>query len=437
MLEHVATLPKILPKSDGGTSDGLRSLISAGAQLVLCRGATAATPEAAKEPVGKWAERWPTLTQALDAVVRGCFVGLVPASIGLVCFDVDAGGRGGVERLTKRLGVPVAVIPTRKRGHFHVFYRVADGFETRNGRWSLGKAGGDVRFTGGYVVLWNIEALAFALFAAATSSVPISSDDVDRLQVSATASAVAEQVVMFAEPPRPRPRPKTDGSGGGLDVVWCCRGGWKTRLANTPVGGRNRQLMLELLAVLRRPACWPLLEQDTLASFIGLGRAMNGYYSTPLPDDEARKVAANAWQRKRDEIETGEAQANLSADQRRRRLGYRRDRNGKLYQSNKARANVTRREWKDASIKAMLEAGGTYREAADEHAVSLWRVGVARKRARQSLVDQLLALKPTERQRRRERVLKLLEDGATLAAAAAAAGVSRATAKRIKKAASR
>ena len=89
-------------------------------------------------------------------------VGVVPASLQCFVVDIDQGGENGIEAVRGILGKPVAVIATQRPGGFHAWYRAAAG-EIGNRKWGLGDAGGDIRGSRGFVILWDPATLADGL----------------------------------------------------------------------------------------------------------------------------------------------------------------------------------------------------------------------------------------------------------------------------------
>ena len=78
--------------------------------------------------------------------------GLVPASTGLLAYDVDEGGQAAVDALERHHGKPVAVVPSKQPGRFHAYF-LWDGESAGNGDWSLPEGSGQIRCEKGYVAL--------------------------------------------------------------------------------------------------------------------------------------------------------------------------------------------------------------------------------------------------------------------------------------------
>ena len=126
-------------------------------------------------------------------VQRGGWLGLLSASIGLWCVDLDLDVSGlsdpdereafiadAIEEarraLTKALGsAPLGECRTRRGAHF--LFPVRDGETINNGRWTCGPWGGELRGHSGYVVLWDaaatFQAMRVAVHAEGVSPDPI------------------------------------------------------------------------------------------------------------------------------------------------------------------------------------------------------------------------------------------------------------------------
>ena len=119
-----------------------------------------------KRPTSKG---WQKKSASLDAVLRhagaGKPVAVIPASVGCVVLDVDDGGDAGAEEVKSLLAPaqPLAEVPTRRAGGWHLWYADRDACGVRNRQWSLGGTHGDVRGGKGYVILWDPSAVAAGL----------------------------------------------------------------------------------------------------------------------------------------------------------------------------------------------------------------------------------------------------------------------------------
>ena len=168
-----------LPPTEPPAADALRAIASAGAHFVLCGHD--------KRPISKqWEQSPPDLDEVIAWAGRGGLVGMIPASIGAVVVDLDpspvaaalATGKGAIvegtdERaahfnaaavaslakdMAQPLGAPVLQNATRRPGGRHFWYRAPEG-EVRNRKWLHG----DVRGSTGFVVLWDVGAVAAAV----------------------------------------------------------------------------------------------------------------------------------------------------------------------------------------------------------------------------------------------------------------------------------
>ena len=107
-----------------------------------------------KLPVHSGWQQQPYDRSIRKALQRGHVFGLIPASLTLLCVDIDAG--------TLALPEPLCTLPSRKRGE-HYWYTHTDGITKYPWRTATGK--GDIIHAGGYVILWHnaAEQLAAAL----------------------------------------------------------------------------------------------------------------------------------------------------------------------------------------------------------------------------------------------------------------------------------
>ena len=129
--------------------NALATLAEAGAHFVLCR--------ANKRPI---ATAWQKNPASLDAALRHKgLVGVVPASLGCVVVDVDEGGDEVADAVIAQLGRPVAKVPTRRAGGWHLFYKCREADEIGNSTWQ----GGDIRGAKGQAILWAPDLVAEGL----------------------------------------------------------------------------------------------------------------------------------------------------------------------------------------------------------------------------------------------------------------------------------
>lgn len=147
---------------DDASREALRSILDAGGHLVRYRSVPLGD-KGRKMPVDRgWLKR-PLTREVMDGhLEKGGYVGLVPSSLGLVVFDVDAGGQDGVDAISEAVGPPALVVPSGTKGRFHVWYRSATGDE-RNREYEIGPATGEVRGAKGAVILYRPVELASVL----------------------------------------------------------------------------------------------------------------------------------------------------------------------------------------------------------------------------------------------------------------------------------
>ena len=132
-------------------ADYLAELAENDAHLVLCK--------ADKSPADGW--RWQDWKASAGAVIKqvgaGGLAGVIPASLGLVCLDVDTGGFEAVAALCKYMFTTSEVARTRRGWHIWLH---ADDLRITKGKFSYGGGSGDIIYRGGYVCLHGDEAAA-------------------------------------------------------------------------------------------------------------------------------------------------------------------------------------------------------------------------------------------------------------------------------------
>ena len=156
----------------------LAALAEEGAHFVLCG--------ADKRPVAK---AWHKTPASLDAALRhDGLVGVVPASLGCVVVDVDEGGDEARQAVISQLGLPIAEVPTRRAGGFHIWFRCREADEIGNRTWE----GGDIRGARGYAILWHPESVAKGLACTAPVA-DLMAVDLDQLPSKQDGGAVGER----------------------------------------------------------------------------------------------------------------------------------------------------------------------------------------------------------------------------------------------------
>ena len=123
-------------------------LYGLGAHFSICGGPSQENRKACRRL--RWKAHRPPLDEVLQAIAEERWLGVVPASLGLAVVDID---EGDPEVVIAELGAPLATVRTGGGGT-HLFYRAPAG-EVGNRMWALEGAGGDVRGTEGYVLIWD------------------------------------------------------------------------------------------------------------------------------------------------------------------------------------------------------------------------------------------------------------------------------------------
>ena len=121
------------------------------AHFVLCR--------SNKRPIANaWQKQKPPLSAVLNWLKgEGNLVGVIPASIGAICIDVD---EGDADDLFAHLSMDhqiAAVKYATRRGH-HIWMNYA-GDALGNRKWRNDRAYGDIRHAKGFAIIWDIETL--------------------------------------------------------------------------------------------------------------------------------------------------------------------------------------------------------------------------------------------------------------------------------------
>ena len=156
----------------------LTALAEEGAHFVLCG--------ADKRPKAK---AWHKAPASLDAALRHKgLVGAVPASLGCVVVDVDEGGDEARQAVISQLGRPVAEVPTRRDGGWHLWFKCRDAKEIGNRAWQ----GGDIRGAKGQAILWAPDLVAEGLARKAPVA-DLMAIDLDRLPSKRGGGAVGER----------------------------------------------------------------------------------------------------------------------------------------------------------------------------------------------------------------------------------------------------
>ena len=156
----------------------LTALAEEGAHFVLCG--------ADKRPKAK---AWHKAPASLDAALRHKgLVGVVPASLGCVVVDVDEGGDEARQAVISQLGRPVAEVPTRRDGGWHLWFKCRDAKEIGNRAWQ----GGDIRGAKGQAILWAPDLVAEGL-ACAEPVADLMAVDLARLPSKRNGGAVGER----------------------------------------------------------------------------------------------------------------------------------------------------------------------------------------------------------------------------------------------------
>ena len=142
--------------------EAIRYLVGQGAHMFRIRSAESKAPLYGY----KWKDRRDDADTLIAHVRKGGVIAVIPASIGMVVFDVDVGGMHSAGAAKKITGMKAVWInSTRRYNGLHLWFPAHPG-KINNRKWqnSKGKVIGDIRGSEGYVVLWNIIGVAHAVF---------------------------------------------------------------------------------------------------------------------------------------------------------------------------------------------------------------------------------------------------------------------------------
>ena len=132
----------------------LRSMVAKGGHLVLCERDKVPSMKP-QHNRGQWRDYRPDYNDVHFHIVGSGLVGLIPASLGLCCIDIDEGSYDGIMKYCEGYGVPHRLVKTKGKGGYHVWVRTERGFKRDNYKWSAKSASGDIRSGNGYAILWD------------------------------------------------------------------------------------------------------------------------------------------------------------------------------------------------------------------------------------------------------------------------------------------
>lgn len=112
-----------------------------------------------------WNKNPKTPEEAEAHVAAGELAGVIPGSIGLVVVDVDHGEQAAVDAVIHLLGAPLVVIPSGRRGRFHLYYRRPDrGKKITHYEWEIANVGsGEVLADTRSAILYGPDTLVAAM----------------------------------------------------------------------------------------------------------------------------------------------------------------------------------------------------------------------------------------------------------------------------------
>ena len=262
-------------------------------------------------------------------------IGLVPASVGLFCVDIDKGGQAGLEAVQERLGAkPVAMIPSIRKGGLHAYFRL-NGPGCGNFSWKIGEFSGDVRCLSGYVVLWRTVAIRLVR-------------GLNRIDQYTPVDPNCLRPDRPSHPKKVRRKAPKPGRTMAKESPPAERIDWRDTQT------RNITLLAVLRSVMGKPANW----KRGPAFALRLGVSINSRFRKgPLPLVEVKKVASQAVLYRDRDLASGELQRKFSRSQRQRgRLGG--------VASGKARRRCPMRLYWTKRCRVWRSRGQTVREIA-------------------------------------------------------------------------
>ena len=108
-----------------------------------------------------WKDKRPSAAEIEAILADGRLFGIVPASMSCAVLDVDKGDIEDLRDYLRKIDVRFKIVPSRS--HHHIWLPVTDARGIRDesiqGQWKLAGCAGDTRHNGGYVVIWDLQAL--------------------------------------------------------------------------------------------------------------------------------------------------------------------------------------------------------------------------------------------------------------------------------------
>ena len=327
-------------------------LANEGARFILC-------DKDSRKPGGLWYEqKWGThrvgIDRATEWVSGGNPIGLVPASIGAIVFDVDKGGMRTVQYLINELGFnPYANIPTRSRGHCHLLIGTEQAREVSNRDLYRGSVKvGELIANNKYIVLWHIEPYAESV------------SEWHSQCEAAYINTIAVQPQLAGMPPTPKEIIKAatnelpDNFSGrtklNMDRVRVAA------LQAAGIGTRNDMLCRELGRVLRDKRNWRATEPEVLEA----ARVINNLFSHPLSfnqiESTARSLSRKEQAKAPDKVgEASDWEGYRQRQKRRQRLGV---------DKRRERHKLDLRDW---DIHRLHRDGMSHRKLAKQFSLSV------------------------------------------------------------------
>ena len=103
-----------------------------------------------------WRKTRETADQAARHETAGGLVALIPQSLNLLVVDVDQGGKDAAAAVTGLLGTPLAEIPSKREGGYHLWYKAPTEAKRTRYQWEIeGVGAGEVLYNTRAAILWH------------------------------------------------------------------------------------------------------------------------------------------------------------------------------------------------------------------------------------------------------------------------------------------
>ena len=264
----------------------------------------------------KWKDFPATRQEVKDH--NGLF-GLVPASTGLLAYDIDEGGQAAVDALETHHGKPLAVVPSEQPGRFHAYF-LWNGEPAGNGDWSLPEGSGQIRCEKGYTALHGDTPGILHLELLKLKVGPSLQKRYRRVSPNSLPKPATKAPVS-----RSSATPETQAPQSTCDQVDGVEGlGWPPRYSFA-TEQRHCELLRQLRRLLGRKSNWGRGADFAIQKAFQLFNRFeknDDPSANAFPPSEVERVARQAVRYRDTDLESGELERRWSIEQSRRgRLG--------------------------------------------------------------------------------------------------------------------